>query len=54
MFYTNGTDTYCGKPRESKIAFTCGEELKFTGLTSASCLYTLTAEISCLCPGKIL
>ena len=55
LFYTNGSDTFCDKPREAKIVFTCGAELKITGLEKTKCTqgtaekYDLTAEISCPC-----
>ena len=51
MFYTDGKVTSnCDSARQTKIIFSCGAELKVTGLTEPSpCNYELTAEISCVC-----
>ena len=51
MFYTDGNVTSnCDNARQTKIIFSCGAELKVTGLIEPSpCNYKLTAEISCVC-----
>jgi hypothetical protein len=50
MFYTNGAFTSCAQAIESKIIFSCGSELKLTGVSEPSlCSYELTAQILCPC-----